>query len=101
MNRSNSFQSTILLYIVPGVYDHIFGLDELKKEGLVYESFMMKSSGDVIDGDMRSSNRVAAFVVQGDSYEELRRKARMAIEKVEIFDNDGKPLLNRQIYSTL
>ena len=61
----------------------------------------MKSKGDVVDGDMRSSNRVAAFVVQGDSYDELKRKARLAIEKVEVFDEDNNPLLNRQIYSTL
>lgn len=99
--QNNCFQSTILLYMVPGVFDHISGLDQLKEQGLIYESFVMKAKGDSVDGDMRSSNRVAAFVVQGDSYDELRRKARMAIEKVEIFDNNNKPLLNRQIYSTL
>lgn len=95
------FQSTILLYMLPGVFDHISGLDQLKEQGLIYESFVMKAKGDSVDGDMRSSNRVAAFVVQDESYDELRRKARMAIEKVEIFDNNNKPLLNRQIYSTL
>ena len=99
--QNNCFQSTILLYMVPGVFDHISGLDQLKEQGLIYESFVMKAKGDSVDGDMRSSNRVAAFVVQGDSYDELRTKARMAIEKVEIFDNNNKPLLNRQIYSTL
>jgi phosphoribosylamine-glycine ligase len=99
--QNNCFQSTILLYMVPGVFDHISGLDQLKEQGLVYEIFVMKAKGDSVDGDMRSSNRVAAFVIQGDSYDELRRKARMAIEKVEIFDNNNKPLLNRQIYSTL
>lgn len=98
---NNCFQSTILLYMVSGTFDHISGLAELKEDGIVYETFVMKTKGDVVDGDMRSSNRVAAFVVQGDSYDDLRRKARMAIDKVEIFDNNNKPLLNRQIYSTL
>ena len=100
-SQDNRFQSTLLLYMVPGTFDHISGLDELKEKRVVYETFVMKTKGDVVDGDMRSSNRVAAFVVQGDSYDELKRKARLAIEKIEIFDNNNKPLLNRQIYSTL
>lgn len=100
-SQDNRFQSTVLLYMVPGTFDHISGLDELKEKRVVYETFVMKTKGDVVDGDMRSSNRVAAFVVQGDSYDELKRKARLAIEKIEIYDNNNKPLLNRQIYSTL
>lgn len=98
---NNCYQSTILLYMVSGIFDHISGLAELKEDGIVYDTFVMKMKGDVVDGDMRSSNRVAAFVVQGDSYDELKRKARLALEKVEVFDNNNKPLLNRQIYSTL
>ena len=100
-NPNNCFQSTILLYMVSGTFDHISGLAELQEKGLVYETFVMKTKGDVVDGDMRSSNRVAAFVVQSDSYDELKRKARLALEKVEVFDKNNKPLLNRQIYSTL
>ena len=100
-NPQNCFQSTILLYMVSGTFDHISGLAELQEKGIVYETFVMKTKGDVVDGDMRSSNRVAAFVVQGNSYDELIQKEKLAIEKIEIFDNNNKPLLNRQIYSTL
>lgn len=100
-NNGKGFQSTMLLYMNSGTFDHIFGLAELQEKGVVYETFVMKTKGDVVDGDMRSSNRVAAFVVQGDSYDELKRKEKLAIEEIEIFDNDNKPLLNRQIYSTL
>lgn len=100
-NPKNCFQSTILLYMVSGTFDHISGLAELQEKGIVYETFVMKTKGDVVDGDMRSSNRVAAFVVQGNSYDELIQKEKMAIEEIEIFDKDNKPLLNRQIYSTL
>ena len=100
-NPNNCFQSTILLYMVSGTFDHISGLAELQEKGVVYETFVMKSKGDVVDGDMRSSNRVAAFVVQGNSYDELKQKEKLAIEEIEIFDKDNKPLLNRQIYSIL
>ena len=99
---SNShYQSTILLYMLSGRFDHISGLARLKEEGVVYETFVMKAKGDMVDGDMRSSNRVAAFVVQCNSYDELRSKVQLAIERVEIYDDNNKPLLNRQIYSSL
>lgn len=100
-NNSKGFQSTMLLYMNSGVFDHISGLAELKEKGVVYETFVMKTKGDMVDGDMRSSNRVAAFVIQGDSYEELKRKEKLSIEEIEIFDNNDNPLLNRQLYSTL
>ena len=100
-NKSKGFQSTMLLYMNSGVFDHISGLAELKEKMVIYETFVMKTKGDVVDGDMRSSNRVAAFVVQGDSYEELKRKEKLAIEEIEIFDNNNNPLLNHQLYSTL
>ena len=92
----NGFQSTMLLYMNSGTFDHLSGLAELKEREVVYET-----KGDVVDGDLRSSNRVAALVIQGDSYDELKQKEMLALEGIEIYDNNNKPLLNRQIYSVL
>ncbi len=90
--------STNLLYMRPGVFDHIEGLNELKELGVATEVFVMKNKGTEVDGDMRSSNRVAAFVLSANSYDELKTKEKKAIESVEIIDEAGAPLLNRSIY---
>lgn len=90
--------STNLLYMKPGVFDHIEGLEELKELGIATEVFVMKNKGAVVDSDMRSSNRVAAFILSADSYDELKAKEKSAIESVEIKDEAGTPLLNRLIY---
>ena len=90
--------STNLLYMQPGEFDHIEGLAELKEDGLAYEVFTMKNKGFVVDSDMRSSNRVAAFVLQADTMDELKEKERIAIDRLEIRDSSGKALLNRSIY---
>lgn len=90
--------STNLLYMIPGIFDHVEGLQELKDSGMARDIFVMKNKGTEVDSDMRSSNRVAAFVLEADSYSELNELERKAIESVELRDEDGKPLLNRTIY---
>lgn len=90
--------STNLLYMTPGIFDHVEGLQELKDSGMARDIFVMKNKGTEVDSDMRSSNRVAAFVLEADSYSELNELERKAIESVELRDEDGKPLLNRTIY---
>lgn len=90
--------STNLLYMKPGVFDHVEGLKELKESGMALDIFVMKNKGTVVDSDMRSSNRVAAFVLEADSYSELKQLEMKAIESVEIKDEVERPLLNRSIY---
>ena len=58
----------------------------------------MKSRGDFIDGDLRISNRVAAFIVTEKDYHSLQSKARQAFSSIEAFDMDGKPMINRSVY---
>lgn len=90
--------STNLLYMLPGNYDHIDGLNELKNNGFVSEVFVFKNRGAEVDNDLKSSNRVAAFILSANSYDELKTKEKHAIESVEIRDEANNPLLNRSIY---
>lgn len=80
---------TCLLYSKPCMFDHIEGLDALKEEGLVKEFFITKNKGDVIDGDMRSSNRVGSFVVEAPSIEGLRERVEICMERVCVIDSVG------------
>lgn len=96
--RLSKCYSTNLLYMKPGVFDHVEGLQELKDSGMVRDIFVMKNKGTEVDSDMRSSNRVAAFVLEANSYCELSNLEKKAIESVELRDEDGNPLLNRAIY---
>lgn len=91
--------STNLIYMMPGVFDHIEGLHELKEDGLAYEVFTLKAKGTIIDNDMRSSNRIAAFIIEANTFDELTQKEKKAINKIEIRDNNGNALLNRSIYN--
>ena len=84
---------TCLLYSKPCTFDHIEGMDELKKEGVVTECFITKSRGDVIDGDMRSSNRVGSFVVEASSFSKLEERVDYCMKKVGVIDDKGENMI--------
>jgi formate-dependent phosphoribosylglycinamide formyltransferase (GAR transformylase) len=84
---------TYLLYAKPCTFDHIEGLERLKEEGLVAETFITKSKGDEIDGDMRSSNRVGSFIVEATSLDELNERVKCCMNSVGIIDDKGNNMI--------
>lgn len=80
---------TCLLYAKPCTFDHIEGMEELKAEGVIKELFITKTKGDVIDGDMRSSNRVGSCVVEGRTMEELQERLSRFYSHVKVIDING------------
>lgn len=95
----DKYLSSVLVYVHSGYFDHLEGFENLIKEGVIDSGFVMKSQGDFIDGDLRSSNRVAAFIVTENDYHALQSKANYALSSIEAYDLDGKPMINRSIYS--
>ena len=84
---------TCLLYSKPCIFDHIEGLDTLKEEGIIKEFFITKNSGDVIDGDMRSSNRVGSFIVEASTVEELNAKVENSLNVLGVIDVQGNNMM--------
>ena len=85
---------TCLLYSKPCTIDHIEGMKKLKEEGYAKEFFIAKTKGDVIDGDMRSSNRVGSFVVVASSIDELNKKVSYCLENVRVIDVNGDNMIH-------
>lgn len=84
---------TCLLYAKPCTFDHIDGMEALKAEGIVKEVFTTKSTGDVIDGDLRSSNRVGSFVVEASSIGELNERVQYCMDTVRVIDTTGENMI--------
>jgi phosphoribosylamine-glycine ligase len=98
LQNSDKCFSTNLLYMHTGVFDHVEGMQELKAEKIIKEYYQMKKKGTIIDSDMCSSNRVAAFVVEADSYDEMYEKATKAFARIKLCDDKGNDLTNREAY---
>lgn len=95
---NDKFLSSVLVYVHRGVFDHLDGFENLISTMVIDRGFLMKAKGDFIDEDLRSSNRVAAFIVTEKDYQSLQSKAKQAFSSIEAFDVEGKPMINRSIY---
>lgn len=78
-----------LLYAKPCTFDYVEGVEELKKNGIIKEFFITKAKGDAIDGDMRSSNRVASFIVEAADLSELQKYMSLCLNRVKVIDSEG------------
>lgn len=96
-HKVKKFYSTNLLYMNPGVFDHIEGMENLKDTGIIKDFFQMKKRGTRIDNDFRSGNRVGAFVIEAESRQVVKMLEEQAYKKIKIINENGDDALNRSI----
>ena len=87
--------ATLLLYMEPGVFDRVEGLDGLLADGTVDYAAVLKKRGAVVTADRSSSNRAVTLLLTADSAEELTKKTQTARETIRILDADGTDRLSR------
>lgn len=80
------------LYMKPGVYDHIEGLDELLADGTINHYFPFVVKGKTIDSSMSSGNRICAIMTEGNTYAEAEGKEAEALKHLAVIDEHGKDL---------
>ena len=85
----NRLYRSCLIYTKPCTFDHVEGFEELKLNGIIKEYFISKSKGDVIDDDMRSSNRVASYIVEASDMTEMRKLLSLCLDRIKVLDIDG------------
>jgi len=93
--KPDKYYSTNLLYMNEGVFDHISGFEEAEKNGIIMSSFVTKKTGDVIDGSLKSGNRVGAFIVCSDSPDDLINKEKEAYGYIDIIDTEGRSVIKK------
>ena len=77
------------LYMTPGVFDHLEGINNLLSDGTVdyYYEFILK--GREISSSLNSGNRVAAVVTKSDNWQEAEKRMDEAIGRLKVIDKDG------------
>lgn len=77
------------LYMKPGVFDHIKGVEDLLADGTVNHFFPFVIKGKQIDSSMSSGNRICAIMTNGKTYGEAECKIATALEQLSVIDADG------------
>lgn len=91
------YYSTNLLYAEGGVFDHIAGLDELKNDASVVETFQFKEKGTKIGTGISSGTRVGAFILKAGSLKELQEKEISLMSGIDILDINGRSIKNNKL----
>lgn len=89
---------TNFFFSKPCVFDHIEGVESLKKDGVIDDYEVIKPQGSVMDGTLSNPNRIAIYMISADTKDELLCKMKTAIDSVDIIDVDGNGQMNKSIY---
>ena len=96
--KSRQFYSVNLIYAYPGVFDHITGADDLIADGIIEGLFYHKTKGMKIGDDRASAGRVGAFLVKAQTKEEMCKKIKTAVERLNVIDNEGKQIMRKDLF---
>lgn len=81
------------LYAEPGIFDHLEGFEEMKRQGVISEYYQLKAKGTEIHEVRNSGDRVVYYSIQATSMDEAREKDRKANAALKIVDSEGRDVL--------
>lgn len=96
--REKKVYTNEFIYCTPGVFDHLEGFEEAKRDGVIEDYYSFKWKGAKMTGNVLSSgDRGAGFMLAADSPEELNERHREALKRIKIVAEDGSDLIRREL----
>ena len=86
------------IYATNGIYQNIINFDTAKETNLIKNYFVYKESGSVIEKATTSSDRIAGFLLEADTPEELLNKRKKAVQLLDVLDKNGHSMMIKDIY---
>lgn len=86
------------VYCSPGTFAELKNFEELKTDGVIYSYFTYKMPGAVIEKSNTSSDRVAGFLVVGNSEEEVKGKLVKANSALKVLNPQGEDIMRHDFY---
>ncbi len=97
----NKYIVNEFIYCKPGVFDRLYGFDELKDNGTITEYCLFKWRGAEFDTIENSGDRVAGFTVQADTLVEISAKHNKAVSGMKVLDINGNDMMRRDLLEDL
>jgi len=98
-NHSEYYFSDVFLYAKPNIFGHVTGYEELLEDKTIEFFHLFKAPGTEMGIDMSSNNRIGSFLVKSETKEELTKKIKKSLNKIEVYDIHGNPVMRKDIYS--
>ena len=87
------------VYCKAGIFAELKGFDELLEEGRIYSFFTYKMPNSMIKKSNTSSDRVAGFLVVGNSKEEVDNKLTYANERLKVLNPQGEDIMRHDFFN--
>lgn len=88
--------STNSIYAAQGIFDRVSGQTQLLEQGIIKEFVTYKSKGMPIHADMASSERIAGFLVEADSMDELMEKTLLSMSSLQVWNTAQEEIMLRK-----
>ena len=92
-NASMSF-----VYCNPGKFVSLSGFDELVEKDIIKYYYTYKMPGTMVEKSNTSSDRVAGFMIVGNSAEEVKQKISYANSVLKVLDENGCDIMKHDLY---
>lgn len=89
------------IYCKPGLFDHLEGFDELKKENVIKDYYLFKWKGAEFEDIQSSGDRIAGYTVAADTEEELREKHNTARSRIRVISDKGEDMTRHDLLSPI
>lgn len=97
----NKFIINDFIYCKPGRFDRIEGFEEMKEDGTISDYYLFKWRGAEFDTIENSGDRVGGFTVQADTWEDLLKKHKKALDSMRVLDDQGNDIMRRDLLAML
>ena len=95
--RAAKYINNEVLYCSSGKFNHMEGLEELLREGVISEYDLLKPQGHIFKEISSSGDRVACYTIETDSIEDMRNKRLRANEALKAVSIDGEDILRHDL----
>ena len=85
------------VYCKTGEYSALEGFEEQKKVGNILDYFVYRMAPSKIEKSDTSSDRVAGFLVAGNSEDEVNHKLQFVNSKLKVLDADGTDIMRHDL----
>lgn len=94
------FNNAIMSYVYckPGEFHRLNNFDKLLDAKCIHDYFVYKMPDSIIEKSDTSSDRVAGFLVVGDSAEEVTEKLKYANSQLQVLDRNGNDVMRHDLF---
>lgn len=94
----HDFFSRNHVYAYPCTFSHVENVEKLINDGIIEEYIPYKMQGAPVGEFLASRDRVGSFLVKAPTMDELRRKIKIAVDSLKVYDTEGREVMKREIW---